>query len=75
MQIASYPVSLAIRRNSSKVKGFRFVTRPIGSEMRPESDSLIRGQAARAERAAAAAPNIALTKVLRCMVSLFMAPL
>src|SRR5450432_2171179 len=45
-QIASYPVLFAMWRNSSKVRGFRLITSPIGSEIRPERESLILGHAA-----------------------------
>src|SRR5256885_7211188 len=45
-QTASYPVLLAIWRNSSKVRGFKLGTSPIGSEIRPDRESFILGHAA-----------------------------
>src|ERR1041385_7883719 len=65
---ASYPVLLAICRNSSKVRGFKLATFPIGSEIRPERDSLIRGQAALIVRAVMAALRAAFRKALRSIV-------
>jgi len=49
------------------------VTRPIGSEIRPERDNLILGHAARAERAAAAAVRAAFRNTRRFIDSILYA--
>ena len=64
IQMASYPVFFAKRRNSSYDNGLRPVTCPIGSEIRPERDSLIRGHAALMVRAAPPAINAAFKNAL-----------